>query len=631
MAVRKIDEVNIHKNPATSTDLMDIENYLNVPLVENQEVTNNNADELSKTQTKVAELILANTKTNIKIQNLQTKTDNLEDKVEALIIYGQASGNAINITDSSAGPLKLNIKGNSIQEKVEPYNVLNVNMVHEVGDTATSLGITATYLADGKIQLNGTSTNFVDFYIGGAFEQAISVLTLPKGTYETYLRESSSANVEMFLLYDKTKVLSTTKTNTEFTIEESKNLTGIMVRVWQNVTLNNYIVEPKILKKTEERIVGSNINEFDKGNTNIINALINGTSKVISSFDTCRTLYIPCDKNENYTVSRKAGTRFIVGTTTNVPNVNATCNQIKTDNTAKEITIATTSIDNYLVVFYYNSGSDTLTEQEILNSIKIEKGKKATSYSPYGKGCVEIDVINKNIFIPTLTNNNKAIISARANISLEDDTFVFECTGSDMYLGVITNKDSNYSDNCGRLTSVKDLTSVSVTITNELFTKNFLTCFDKNLVSLGVKQFDSNILNDYALPTGTEYVVLRLGMQNSVSGTTYKTKVQIEGGKASEYMPHEEQNFVIPVQEPMGSASDTFTKVEDVWVERHGSTDIACTQEQINVLNQLENAKSHKNVTHITSPDKAKPNLEVTYIRDLETFIKNLILSEGGN
>jgi len=212
--------------------------------------------EIKTIKNQVLKMTLDNTKTNIKIQNLQTKTDNLEGKLEALTLYGQESGSAINITDSSAGPLKLNIKGNSIQEEVEPYNVLNVNMVHEVGDTATSLGITATYLADGKIQLNGTSTNFVDFYIGGAFEQATSVLTLPKGTYENYLRESSSANVEMFLLYDKTKVLSTTKTSTEFSIEESKNLTGIMVRVWQNVTLNNYIVEPKILKKTEERIVG---------------------------------------------------------------------------------------------------------------------------------------------------------------------------------------------------------------------------------------------------------------------------------------------------------------------------------------------------------------------------------------
>jgi len=505
--MKKINGITIYEeNDVCSLDeySQELEKDLTLKFTENEKKMEDAGKEIKTIKNQVLKMTLDNTKTNIKIQNLQTKTDNLEGKLEALTLYGQESGSAINITDSSAGPLKLNIKGNSIQEEVEPYNVLNVNMVHEVGDTATSLGITATYLADGKIQLNGTSTNFVDFYIGGAFEQATSVLTLPKGTYENYLRESSSANVEMFLLYDKTKVLSTTKTSTEFSIEESKNLTGIMVRVWQNVTLNNYIVEPKILKKTEERIVGEN------GSTNI-------------------------------------------------------------------------------------------------------------------------NICNKNMFVPALTNNNKTIISARANISLEDDTFVFECTGSDMYLGVITNKDNNYSDNCGKLTNVKDLTSVSVTITNELFTKNFLTCFDKNLVSLGVKQFDSNILNDYALPTGTEYVVLRLGMQNSVSGTTYKTKVQIEGGKASEYMPHEEQNFVIPVQEPMGSASDTFTKVEDVWVERHGSTDIACTQEQINVLNQLENAKSYKNVTHITSLDKAKPNLEVTYIRDLETFIKNLILSEGGN
>ena len=149
------------------------------------------------------------------------------------------------------------------------------------------------------------------------------------------------------------------------------------------------------------------MNLFDKDNANTLNAIINGTTKQIAKFDTCRSIYISCDNNEDYTISRKAGTRFVVGTTTNIPVLNATCNQIVQNNTADSITIKTTENDNYLVVFYYNSGTDTLTEEEIRNSIKIEKGSAATPWSPYEMGSVGINIANKNLLY--YTNENQTI------------------------------------------------------------------------------------------------------------------------------------------------------------------------------------------------------------------------------
>ena len=50
MAIKKIDNFNIHENPATNTDQFDVENYLNENWRKIKDVFNNNADELQNLQ-----------------------------------------------------------------------------------------------------------------------------------------------------------------------------------------------------------------------------------------------------------------------------------------------------------------------------------------------------------------------------------------------------------------------------------------------------------------------------------------------------------------------------------------------------------------------------------------------------
>jgi len=50
--------------------------------------------------------------------------------------------------------------------------------------------------------------------------------------------------------------------------------------------------------------------------------------------------------------------------------------------------------------------------------------------------------------------------------------------------------------------------------------------------------------------------------------------------------------------------------------------DIECTSEQTEILNKIKNeAKTYKGVTHIYSADKVEPNIEVTYLKDIEMMI----------
>lgn len=113
-------------------------------------------------------------------------------------------------------------------------------------------------------------------------------------------------------------------------------------------------------------------NLFDKDNPNILNNCVTGSGLTLDALEGCKTLYIPCKPNLTYTITKIASTRFIVVTTTDTPAIGVSTSTRSIDLTGTTITITTSSTANYLCVFYYYSGTDTLTEQEILNSIYIK-------------------------------------------------------------------------------------------------------------------------------------------------------------------------------------------------------------------------------------------------------------------
>ena len=138
--------------------------------------------------------------------------------------------------------------------------------------------------------------------------------------------------------------------------------------------------------------IGDVRNLFDKDNANILNAYINTTNKTVMSNNNTRTIYIPCKSNTTYTISRISGQRFVVDSFSQIPaNGVVGTNQVY-NQTASELTITTGANDIYLAVFFYISTADILTEQEILDSIQIEKSSIKTEYIPYGN---YIDVVNR--------------------------------------------------------------------------------------------------------------------------------------------------------------------------------------------------------------------------------------------
>lgn len=163
MAVQKIDNLNIHENPATNENEFDVENYLNANWNEIKEVVNNNADELSTAQENISDIQEEQETQNTKIETLETDNttnkkdisdlkeenetqetsieelqENLSDaqqEIEALktiqnalpTIDGEGESLTLKGTAENTTFKKFKICGNSEQETRKGYNLLDIN------------------------------------------------------------------------------------------------------------------------------------------------------------------------------------------------------------------------------------------------------------------------------------------------------------------------------------------------------------------------------------------------------------------------------------------------------------------------------------------------------------------------
>jgi hypothetical protein len=135
-------------------------------------------------------------------------------------------------------------------------------------------------------------------------------------------------------------------------------------------------------------------NLFDKDNANLLKAYINTTANTIQTYGVTgadfKLLYISCSPNTTYTISKISSQRFSVAETQTTPAGGVTVSNKIFNNTGTSITITTSADAKYLVVFYYLSSADTLTEQQILDTIQIEPGDKSNRYTPYGVAPIEL-------------------------------------------------------------------------------------------------------------------------------------------------------------------------------------------------------------------------------------------------
>lgn len=132
-------------------------------------------------------------------------------------------------------------------------------------------------------------------------------------------------------------------------------------------------------------------NEFDSENANVLNAYFSEDGKMITSSNKSKTLYIPCKANCTYKITKKLSARFRLLTTNVLPNISVIGDNYIFGDLVNCLKITTGSNAKYLCVFFYNSDYDTLTVQEILDSIQIQEAIELCKIGDYS------DILFKNV------------------------------------------------------------------------------------------------------------------------------------------------------------------------------------------------------------------------------------------
>ena len=114
-----------------------------------------------------------------------------------------------------------------------------------------------------------------------------------------------------------------------------------------------------------------------------------------------KVLIFPCAPNKTYTISKKSGGRFRIGSYPTFEQQGITLSNYNSSDSASSLTITTGSKDRYIYVEYWLNIEEA-AENEIIGSIQIETGNKSTSYEEHKEN---IALIYLNIY-----DDNKNII-----------------------------------------------------------------------------------------------------------------------------------------------------------------------------------------------------------------------------
>lgn len=322
------------------------------------------------------------------LQNLSSVLDTVYNE------YPKVSDEGISpsLIGSKVGRLSSTLKGNTSQEGTPtPDNPVDINVVkgdNTIKVEGKNLFDISTITENTYIDLEGTTGSSQVTNLSDYIEVKSNTSYTLSYDYSTLL----NSNQRNFVYYDENKTyissllyLPTNKTNTITTPNNAKYIRFSYDKNCYEIMLNEsttYLINLPVQ------------NLFDKDNANLLTAYINVDTNIINTYGVAgvdfKILYISCSPNTTYTISKISSQRFSVAETQTIPEEGVTVSNKIFNNTGTNITITTSTNAKYLVVFYYLSSADILTEQEIRDSIQIELGDKANRYTPYEVAPIEL-------------------------------------------------------------------------------------------------------------------------------------------------------------------------------------------------------------------------------------------------
>lgn len=308
-------------------------------------------------------------------------------------------------------------------------------------NSQTTSGVTFVKNNDGSITLSGTATAnaaivFVSFDLPAGdyiLSNVGSNAAGSGGEATVYVRDiTNSATLTSFELGDSVSgFLFTLSANINIrfyaVVQSGVTVSGTLYPMIRNSgdgdnTYAPYSNECPISGYTGLMVMRTGKNLFDKSNANILNAYYaTGQNQVIHAGSSFRCVWLPCKPNTTYTIINPAKGKASIAYTTvepadNVPVYNAATNTTTTGSDAK-----------YIVMYVWNSTSDTATFDDVLNSLQIELGSTASTYEPYTGTTIPIT------FPTTIYGGSDEVIggaleSTMAIIDMGDMSWTYDAT-----------------------------------------------------------------------------------------------------------------------------------------------------------------------------------------------------------
>lgn len=548
-----------HDNPSTNTNEFNVDTALNqnwdkidnfVGTVNGKilEIQNKDTEQDEKISSMQSEIEVIQEKDNVqdtKLAELQAENERLRKDINGLP-SGQATAETIYLTDSAEMRFKkFGIGGNSVQKIRSGKNLAYIENINQVGVEIAKLN---GYIGNITIALKtkeGTSQiNYRLIYEDGT--QSNNYIIAKNQSNEVWY--VANINVE--------KALSTIElynVTAEGFIARSLIHVMVLKGQYKNITDDDYEpygAMPSPDYPSEVESCGDNVNIFNKDTMPLTRGLwaSGNVGKVVTNVSGWY-VFLPITGGKTYTISKKnivstnTINRLGVLTTEEEPSDGVSMidfwQEVDNDN---EITINTSSNAKYLFIGLLASANPSEQDKLIaIEDLKVEKGSKSTPYSPYGQGCINEVICNKNIFNPDLVvDNTYQNINNSWNVST--------------YNGAWTSG----------LQSIKENTQYS---SNYLLTTGAFYDKEKNVI----KKNAIYQKNTFTTPQGAYYIdftvfEMALGYENA-------KQIQIvEGTELGDYEEHKSQTYTIPTQQPfraIGDIRDTFIKKNNKRFEKH--------------------------------------------------------------
>lgn len=465
--------------------------------------------------------------------------EDVEDLRDNQIISDPVEGTEISVSDGAkARVYEFGMSKESSQETTTGKNLFPLPNTESKNNVSFIKNEDGTF----NISTNGTASADSDFLV----EMLPTFLT-----DDTYTVATKSTGYQVHVsFYNNTSWLSTAIYKNEDIVTRTQSITipnnatriVFMIRIL-NGTSVNLTNETIMLEKSstatdyeeytggqpspspdypqEVKTVKGYRNLFDKDNANILNAYFAG-EKTINTSANAKILWISCKASTTYTIQKIKSARFRIATSTLQPAIGETTLSFIYDDNATSLTITTENNANYILVYYFYNGTDTLTEQEILDSVMITEGTEKHPYVPYGNNYVDVKVTGKNLF----KLDNIGIATASSGKVVADAT-----------KGII----------------------IDVRTVDNLYISGDYTLLDNNMVRIGyfneypkvnLQGIRGNITTNSIINTiNYNYILLNFPKKNtSITDEQIQNSFQIEKGSvATSYEPYKETIVPIPL------------------------------------------------------------------------------------